>query len=69
MAAQAELFGGEADNATALEYMNVARKLAAERAAYAIEMLGRVMQDTEYDMDTRVNAAAEILQFLARGTF
>ena len=52
-----------------MQYLNKARMLAAERASLAVILLGDVVKNKEYDMDTRISAADCLLQFLARGTF
>lgn len=50
--------------------LNAAKALAAENASAAVSILATVMADTElYDTEVRVQAAAELLQFLAKGPF
>ena len=53
-----------------LEDLNAAKALAWQHAATAVEVLAKVMVDPElYDTEVRVQAAAELLQFAAKGPF
>ena len=50
--------------------LNTAKALAWEHAADAVRVLAQVMIDPElYDTEVRVQAAAELLQFAAKGPF
>ena len=56
--------------ASMLDDLNKAKALAWKHAADAVEVLAKVMVDPElYDTEVRVQAAAELLQFAAKGPF
>ena len=56
--------------ASMLQDLNKAKALAWQHAADAVEVLAKVMVDPElYDTEVRVQAAAELLQFAAKGPF
>lgn len=56
--------------ASMLDDLNAAKALAWEHAADAVRVLAQVMIDPElYDTEVRVQAAAELLQFAAKGPF
>ena len=56
--------------ASMLDDLNKAKALAWQHAAAAVEVLAKVMVDPElYDTEVRVQAAAELLQFAAKGPF
>lgn len=53
-----------------LDDLNAAKALAWKHAATAVDVLAKVMVDPElYDTEVRVQAAAELLQFAAKGPF
>ena len=48
----------------ALEQLNHAKAMAWERAAFAVEFLGEIMRDEDNDLEHRILAAGEILNFV-----
>lgn len=70
MSVQGELLSIPKTEASMLDDLNKAKALAWKHAEAAVEVLASVMLNTElYDMDVRVQAAAELLQFAAKGPF
>lgn len=56
--------------ASMLDELNAAKARAWHHAFDAVEVLAKVMVDPElYDTEVRVQAAAELLQFAAKGPF
>ena len=53
--------------ATPLVGLNKARFAAFKHCADAVELLAKVMNDDEVDLDQRCICAAELLQFIAKG--
>lgn len=49
--------------------LNEAKAAAAANGAKAVMFLAEVFTNEEYDITERVQAAAELLQFLAKGPF
>lgn len=49
--------------------LNAAKAAAAANGAAAVMFLAEVFTGEEYDITERVQAAAELLQFLAKGPF
>lgn len=52
-----------------LSGLNEAKAAAAANGAKAVMFLAEVFTNDEYDITERVQAAAELLQFLAKGPF
>ena len=50
-----------------LDALNEARFSAFKHCADAVELLAKVMNDPEVDLDQRCICAAELLQFVAKG--
>ena len=49
--------------------LNAAKALAWKHSSEAVAILAKLMGDREYDMELRVQAAAELLQFAAKGPY
>lgn len=70
MSEQSELRLSTPEESRMLDDLNKAKALAWKHAADAVEVLAKVMVDPElYDTEVRVQAAAELLQFAAKGPF
>ena len=67
--AQGELLPQPNGSDATLEYLNNAKRMAWERAAYAVEYLGKVLQDEDSDIDQRILAAGELLNFAVKGPY
>lgn len=55
--------------ASMLDDLNHAKALAFEHATDAVRVLADVVTNPDMDLDLRVQAAAELLQFAAKGPF
>ena len=65
---QANLAAG-VSSVQSLSELNAAKRAAWEHCGEAIAYLVKIMRDPDYDIDQRMNAAAELLQFAAKGPY
>ena len=68
-AEQGELLPKPDGSDATLEHLNLAKGLAWDRAAYAVEFLSQVMRDEDNDLDQRLHAAGDLLNFAVKGPY
>jgi len=58
-----------ANGAGSLDQLNDAKRLAWEHAANAVRYLASVLNDGDSDIDQRIQAAGELLNFAVKGPY